>query len=83
MKKIILSAFAVIILAIMASCNTKSCKCYIYDGVNTPERVIEYVDESKPCSSLDYTRTPRYRTCIEYNEPDINPGDIGQEYKKN
>ncbi|MCR5064544.1 MAG: hypothetical protein K6A67_02135 [Bacteroidales bacterium] len=82
MKKLVIPTIAIIMLAIMASCNTKSCKCYIYDGVNRPERVIEYVDESSPCSSLDYTRTPRYRMCTEYNEPDINPDDIGQEYKK-
>ena len=82
MKKLVIPTIAIIMLAIMASCNTKSCKCYIYDGVNSPERVIEYVDESSPCSTLDYTRTPRYRMCTEYNEPVINPDDIGQEYKK-
>ena len=64
------------------SCDTKSCKCYIYDGNNAPQRVIEYVDEGKLCSSLDYSRGTRYRTCLEYNEQDINPDDIGQEYKK-
>lgn len=82
MKKIIFSSITVLLLTMVTSCDTKSCKCYVYDGNNTPQRVIEYVDESSPCSSLDYNRNTRYRTCLEYNEPDIDPTQIGQEYKK-
>ena len=82
MKKIIIPTIAVVLVALAVSCDTKACKCYIYDGVNRPERVVEYVDESSPCSTLDYSRGTRYRICTEYNEPDIDPNEIGQEYKK-
>ena len=79
MNKIILPLIAI---ALLAACDTKSCKCYVYDGTNTPQRVIEYVDESSPCSSLDYKNSTRYRYCLEYGEEDIDPSEIGQEYKK-
>jgi len=70
------------LLPLFASCDTKSCRCYVYDGLHDPYKQIEYVQEGTPCSSLDYNRGAQYRTCVEINEPDIDPGDIGQEYKK-
>lgn len=82
MKKIILFSLAVVTITLMTSCDTKACRCYIYDGVNPVERVTEYVDAASSCYTLDYTRGKRYRTCTEYNDQDINPDDIGQEYKK-
>lgn len=82
MKKILFTSIAILLLMAAASCDTKSCKCYMYDGNNTPQRVIEYIDEGSPCATLDYDRGTRYRVCTEYNEPDIDPNDIGQEYKK-
>ncbi len=69
------------LVAIFASCDTKSCRCYIYDGVNTPYKEIEYVAEGTSCSSLDYQRGKQYRYCTEMSDPDINPGEIGEEYK--
>ncbi len=72
---------AVGILALLSSCDTKTCKCYVYNGNNTPYLEQEYVSEGTPCSSLDFQQGTRYRTCIEYNERDIDPNDIGQEYK--
>ncbi len=81
MKRIIFSLALLALAALMASCDTKSCKCYVYNGVNTPSLEIEHVSSGSPCSSLDYQRGTQYRTCLEYNEQDINPGEIGQEYK--
>ena len=46
----------------------------IYDG--------QYSIDERCVLQLDYDRGTQYRQCIEYNEPDIDPGDIGQEYKK-
>ncbi|MCR4816700.1 MAG: hypothetical protein K5842_05905 [Bacteroidales bacterium] len=69
-------------LLLLASCDTKTCKCYIYNGNNNPYIEQEYVSEGTSCSSLDYDHGTQYRTCLEYNEPDIDPNDIGQEYKK-
>ena len=64
MKKLILSIASLAAAISLASCDSKMCKCYIYNGQNTP-----YVETE-------------YRTCLEYNEPDIDPNGIGQEYKK-
>ena len=69
-------------LLLLASCDTKTCKCYIYNGNNSPYIEQEYISEGTSCSSLDYDRGTQWRTCLEYNEPDIDPNDIGQEYKK-
>lgn len=81
MKKTILISIAVVCAILTASCDSKTCKCYLYNGVNTPYMEYEYVSEGTPCTSLDYDRTGQYRKCIEYNEPDIDPTEIGQEYK--
>ena len=80
MKKLLLIPAALMIIA-LASCDTKTCKCYIYNGANTPYMEYEYIAEGNSCATLDYNRGTQYRQCIEYNEPDIDPGDIGQEYK--
>lgn len=81
-KTLLITALAVIMLAVASSCDTKSCKCYVYDGTNPAYRTTEYIDDASPCASLDYNRGTRYRMCLEYNEPDIDPNEIGQEYKK-
>lgn len=73
--------FAAALMLLLTACDTKSCKCYIYDGANQPYVEIEYLSDGTPCSSLDYTRTTRYRACLEYDEPDIDPSQIGEEYK--
>lgn len=80
MKRILPLAAALLLLA--AACDSKSCKCYVYDGTNDPYREIDYVSEGSACSTLDYTRGTRYRVCLEYEEADIDPSQIGQEYKK-
>lgn|GEM_PF-1103674 len=72
---------ALLAFVALASCDTKTCKCYVYNGNNTPYIEQEYISEGSPCSSLDYQQGTRYRTCIEYTERDIDPNDIGQEYK--
>ena len=83
MKKILLVAvFALSILAV-SSCDTKTCKCYYYDGVNPAYMEYEYTNESNSCSYLDYKHNLSYRKCIEYNEPDLDPGSIAEEFKKN
>ena len=82
MKKLILSIAALAAAISLASCDSKMCKCYIYNGQNTPYVETEYVQEGTACSALDYNRGTQYRTCLEYNEPDIDPNGIGQEYKK-
>lgn len=82
MKKALLLTALALTALLMASCDTKSCKCYVYDGVSTPYMETDYVSEGTPCSSLSYNRGTQYRECLEYNEPDIDPNEIGQEYKK-
>jgi hypothetical protein len=82
MKRLTALIIAIAMIAVLASCDTKSCKCYIYDGNNPAQRVTEYIDDGTPCGTLDYTRGKRYRICTEYNEQDIDPSQIGQEYKK-
>ena len=81
MKKIRLLAIAVIAVIAITSCDTKTCRCYYNDGVNEPYKDYEYVDEGTPCSSLDYERNHRFRMCTEMSEPEIDPHDIGQDYK--
>lgn len=81
MKRIVVPFLLVVMIAVMTSCDTKTCKCYINDGINPVDRVTEYVDEGTACSTLDYDRGNRYRICLENNEPDIDPSQIGQDYK--
>lgn len=81
MKKTSLFLVLATLVALATGCDTKSCKCYYYDGINNPYMEIEYVSEGSSCSSLDYNRGTQYRLCTEYNEPTIDPGDIGEEYK--
>ena len=80
MKRIL--PIAAVLLLFATACDSKSCKCYVYDGTNEPYRETEFVAEGSACSSLDYSRGTRYRVCLEYDEPDIDPSQIGQEYKK-
>mgnify|MGYP006988847054 CR=1 FL=1 len=82
MKRKILSLSAMVLITFMAtSCDTKSCKCYYYDGTNPAYMETEYVSEGTACSTLDYQRGNQYRTCLEMSEADIDPGSIGREYK--
>ncbi|MBP5190499.1 MAG: hypothetical protein J6031_06250 [Bacteroidales bacterium] len=81
-RRTILAFSAIVAMMFFASCDTKTCKCYTYNGVSTPTMDYEYISEGNSCSTLDYNHGTQYRTCLEYNEPDINPDDIGQEYKK-
>lgn len=82
-SRIKIIASAALLLMLYASCDTKTCKCYIYNGTNPAYMEYEYISEGNSCSSLDYNHGTQYRTCLEYNEPDIDPGEIGQEYKGN
>lgn len=82
MKKTSILALGLTLLFLAVSCDTKTCKCYTYNGLNTPTMDYEYISEGNSCSTLDFNRGTQYRTCLEYNEPDIDPNDIGQEYKK-
>ncbi|MBP5548791.1 MAG: hypothetical protein J6X58_07890 [Bacteroidales bacterium] len=81
MKKIFLFVAIMSAFLAMVSCDTKSCKCYVYNG-NSTIKEIEYVSQDQSCSSLDFTRGNAYRFCTEYNEPDIDPDDIARPYKK-
>lgn len=80
-KQIAFATFLVSV-ALFASCDTKSCRCYVSDGVNPVYKEIDYVSENEPCSSLDYTSGSKYRLCTEMSDPEIDPGSIGREYKK-
>ena len=82
MKKSLSFLSLCVAILLLSACNSKTCKCYIYNGTSTPYEATEYVSDNEPCSVLDYTRGVQYRTCLEYNERDIDPHDIGQEYKK-
>lgn len=82
MKKIMILGLTAGMAALLGSCDSKSCRCYYYDGVNPAYTETEYVSDGSACSSLDYHRGTQYRTCTEMDEPYIDPGDIGQEYKK-
>lgn len=83
MKKTLLFLAAASILLSFASCESKSCKCYVLNG-DQYVRETDYVDESSACGSLDryYSNGKPSRLCTEYNEPDIDPNDIGVETKK-
>lgn len=82
MKKVILISLIALFACAVSSCDSKSCRCYIYDGVNPVYKEIEYVSDGTACSSLNYRNGNKYRSCVEMNEPDIDPNEIGQEYKK-
>lgn len=69
-------------MPLIASCDTKACRCYVYDGQNPTYIVTNYVDEGVSCSTLDYNRSTQYRICTEMSDPEIDPGQIGREYKK-
>ena len=75
------SILAIIVLALV-SCDTKACKCYNYNGASQPYMDTEYVSDGTSCSALDRSSGHTYRVCLEYNEQEIDPGQIGQEYKK-
>ena len=81
MRKILFIGLATAAL-LFAACDSKSCKCYYYDGVNEPYAGTEYTDEGNACSSLDYSRNNNYRLCTEMSEPDIDPASIAWPYKK-
>ena len=68
-------------LPFFSSCDTKACRCYVQDGQNPTYIVTDYVSEGVSCSSLDYDHGSRYRMCTEMSEPEIDPGQIGREYK--
>ena len=78
MKKILLYACGILLMAAITSCDTKACKCYVLDrGVYVRE--TNYVDEGSSCSDLD--QNPR-RLCTEYYEEDIDPEDMGVMFDK-
>lgn len=81
MKKIFILTAVVTVVALLNGCDTKSCRCYYYDGVNDAYMDYEYVSDNTPCSSLDYERNHSFRMCTEMSEPEIDPHDIGQDYK--
>ncbi len=83
MKQIIFLGLIAVATMIFSSCDTKECKCYVYDGVHAPYMESQYVSYDNSCSVRDYRNGTQYRYCLEMDEPDINPGEIGQEYKKN
>jgi len=75
-----LSAATLLMLA--TSCEpSKTCKCYIYNGAETPYVQLEYISTGSSCSGLDYERGNSYKKCLEYDEADIDPNDIAQGYK--
>ena len=78
--KILFLSFAFIAM-LLCSCDDKPCKCYTYNGA-TVYSETKYVGYSSSCSALDYSQGNNYRVCLEYDEADIDPDDIGQEYKK-
>lgn len=60
-----------------SSYRTKECRCYDFVGNHWvgPSAKMTYYDS--PCASLNNSR----RVCNEYDDPIINPGDIGVDYK--
>lgn len=82
MKKIIVLMLVVGALALAACTNatayrTKECRCYdlVRDHWVGPSAKLTYYDS--PCSSLNNSR----RVCNEYDDPIIDPNDIGVDYK--
>ena len=82
-KRMFLLLAAVGVFSILASCinstsyRTKECRCYELVGKHGdgPTSRMTYYDS--PCASLNNSR----RVCNEYDDPIINPGDIGVDYK--
>lgn len=76
MKKVTLTLSAMALLT-LASCDTKQCRCYEYNGVRW---VKEYTSTIAGVSCQDLN-TSTYQ-CDEITDPEIDPSDIGEDTKK-
>jgi len=76
MKKVII-LMAVFATTMLVSCETKTCVCYESVGGHWTKNET-YADASEKCSNLS-TNT---RKCVESYEEDIDPSEIGIEYKR-
>lgn len=76
MKKIIL-ILAVVGSVALASCDTKQCRCYEYNGTRWV-RTDTYILADRACRTMN---TNTYQ-CDEMSDPVIDPNDIGEDYKK-
>ena len=77
MKKTSLLIIAVAGLMALASCDTKECRCYEYNGSRWI-RTSTSTFASSRCSDLN---TSTYQ-CDEISDPVIDPSDIGEDTKK-
>lgn len=82
MKKTTLLLIAAGVLSLTSCINstsyrTKECRCYDLVGShwNGPSSRMTYYDS--PCASLNNSR----RVCNEYDDPIIDPNDIGVDFK--
>ena len=76
MKKVFF-LMAVFAIAILASCETKTCICYESVG-GTWTKNETYADAAERCANLSTTT----RKCVESYEEDIDPSAIGSDYKR-
>jgi len=64
-------------LFVLASCDTKECRCYEYNGTRWVKKYTSTFTGTR-CSELN---TNTY-VCDEMTDPEIDPNDIGGDTKK-
>jgi len=77
MRKIVFSLIAIAGMLSLASCNTKECRCYEYNGSRWVKKYTSTLVGTR-CSDLN---TNTYQ-CDETTDPEIDPNDIGEDTKK-
>ena len=78
MKKIVFSIIAIAGMLALASCDTKECRCYEYNGSRWVKKYTSTFTGTR-CSDLN---TSTYQ-CDEMSDPEIDPNSIGEDTKKN
>ena len=77
MKKLLLSLAALSLLG-LASCDSKSCRCYELVGNRWTGPSTTSTMAGTRCNELNTS----YRMCNEMDDPILNPDDIGVDNKK-
>lgn len=76
-RPIVLATIATLLLA---SCSTKSCRCYLLTRWGSVPISETYIDKSTPCSELGYNNLnpddSSYRYCTEWDDPEIDTMDV-------
>lgn len=67
-------------ILLLASCTTKSCRCYKLEQWGNVRVSETYIDENTPCSDLGYDYPnpddSSFRYCVDIDYPEIDTMDV-------